>query len=132
MLERLKRYVRISDKTYVMLEDIIKVCGAKVFEGYKSRNAFVMSLTRNADISFDDDDYDVEEDFRTYMKGKLKKRKRLGPVRVEVDEVFSVEDKLFLCNNFGINERSIFTSKTPFQLGFIFDFIESLPSQIKS
>lgn len=73
--ERLKRYVRISDKTYVLLEDIIKVCGAKVFEGYKAKNSFVMSLTRNADISFDDDDYDVEEDFRSYMKTKLKKER---------------------------------------------------------
>ena len=128
--ERLKRYIRISDKTYVMLEDIIKVCGRKVFEGYKAKNAFVMSLTRNADISFDDDDYDVEEDFRSYMKAKLKKRKRLSPVRVEVDEELSTEDKVFLCKNFGINEKSIFLSKTPFQLGFIFDFIESLPKDI--
>lgn len=130
--ERLNRYVRISDKTHVLLEDIIKVCGDKVFEGYKAKNAFVMSLTRNADISFDDDDYDVEEDFRTYMKGKLKKRKRLGPVRVEVDEVLSAEDTVFLCNNFGISEKSIFVSKTPFQLGFIFDFIDSLPRQIRN
>lgn len=130
--ERLNRYVRISDKTYVLLEDIIKVCGARVFEGYKAKNAFVMSLTRNADISFDDDDYDVEEDFRTYMKGKLKKRKRLGPVRVEVDQALSVEDTVFLCNNFGISEKSIFVSKTPFQLGFIFDFIDSLPRQIRN
>ena len=130
--ERLNRYVRISDKTHVLLEDIIKVCGDKVFEGYKAKNAFVMSLTRNADISFDDDDYDVEEDFRTYMKGKLKKRKRLGPVRVEVDEVLSAEDMVFLCNNFGISEKSIFVSKTPFQLGFIFDFIDSLPRQIRN
>ena len=130
--ERLNRYVRISDRTYVLLEDIIKVCGAKVFEGYKAKNAFIMSLTRNADISFDDDDYDVEEDFRTYMEGKLKKRKRLGPVRVEVDEILSPEDTSFLCNNFDINEKSIFVSKTPFQLGFIFDFIDSLPRQIRN
>lgn len=112
--ERLKRYVRISDKTYVLLEDIIKVCGAKVFEGYKAKNSFVMSLTRNADISFDDDDYDVEEDFRSYMKTKLKKRKRLGPVRVEVDQALSPEDTVFLCNNFGISEKSIFLSKLLF------------------
>lgn len=128
--ERLNRYVRISDKTYVMLEDIIKTCGHKVFEGYKAKNAFAMSLTRNADINFDDDDYEVEEDFRSYMKAKLKKRQRLSPVRVEVDEELTTEDKEFLCKNFDINEKSIFVSKTPFQLGFIFDFIESLPKEI--
>lgn len=130
--ERLNRYVMISDRTYVLLEDIIKECGADVFEGYKVENAFVMSLTRNADISYDDDDYDVEEDFRTYMKGKLKKRKRLQPVRLEVDSPLDEEDKEFLIKNFGLNAKSIFVSKTPFQLGFIFDFIDSLPESKKS
>lgn len=130
--ERRNRYVMISDRTYVLLEDIIKECGADVFEGYKVENAFVMSLTRNADISYDDDDYDVEEDFRTYMKGKLKKRKRLQPVRLEVDSPLDEEDKEFLIKNFGLNAKSIFVSKTPFQLGFIFDFIDSLPESKKS
>lgn len=129
--ERLNRYVMISDRTYVLLEDIIKECGADVFEGYKVESAFVMSLTRNADISYDDDDYDVEEDFRTYMKGKLKKRKRLQPVRLEVDSPLDEEDKEFLIKNFGLNAKSIFVSKTPFQLGFIFDFINSLPESKK-
>lgn len=130
--ERLNRYVMISDRTYVLLEDIIKECGADVFEGYKVESAFVMSLTRNADISYDDDDYDVEEDFRTYMKGKLKKRKRLQPVRLEVDSPLDEEDKEFLMKNFGLSAKSIFVSKTPFQLGFIFDFINSLPESKKS
>ena len=125
--ERLNRYVMISDRTYVLLEDIIKEFGADLFEGYKAESAFVMSLTRNTDISYDDDDYEVEEDFRTYMKGKLKKRKRQQPVRLEVNSLLDDEDKEFLCKKFAISEKSIFVSKTPFQLGFIFDFIESLP-----
>ena len=122
----------VADRTYVLLEDIIKEFGAELFEGYKVQNAFVMSLTRNADISYDDDDYDVEEDFRTYMKGKLKKRKRLKPVRLEVDSPLDIEDKEFLCKNFELNDKSIFVTKTPLQLGFIFDFISKLPSKVKS
>uniref|UniRef100_UPI00288B2533 polyphosphate kinase 1 n=1 Tax=uncultured Anaerococcus sp. TaxID=293428 RepID=UPI00288B2533 len=81
--------------------------------------------------SYDDDHYDVEEDLRTYMKGKLKKRKRLNPVRLEVDSNLDAEDKEFLCKNFEINEKMIFLSKTPFQLGFIFGFIGSLPEKIR-
>lgn len=130
--ERLNRWVMVADRTYVLLEDIIKEFGAELFEGYKVQNAFVMSLTRNADISYDDDDYDVEEDFRTYMKGKLKKRKRLKPVRLEVDSPLDIEDKEFLCKNFELNDKSIFVTKTPLQLGFIFDFIGNLPKRIKS
>lgn len=130
--ERLNRWVMVADRTYVLLEDIIKELGEELFEGYKVQNSFVMSLTRNADISYDDDDYDVEEDFRTYMKGKLKKRKRLKPVRLEVDSPLDIEDKEFLCKNFELNDKSIFTTKTPLQLGFIFDFISKLPSKVKS
>lgn len=129
--ERLNRWVMVADRTYVLLEDIIKEFGAELFEGYKVQNAFVMSLTRNADISYDDDDYDVEEDFRTYMKGKLKKRKRLKPVRLEVDSPLDIEDKEFLCKNFELNDKSIFVTKTPLQLGFIFDFIGNLPSRVR-
>lgn len=130
--ERLNRWVMVADRTYVLLEDIIKEFGEELFEGYKVQNSFVMSLTRNADISYDDDDYDVEEDFRTYMKGKLKKRKRLKPVRLEVDSPLDIEDKEFLCKNFELNDKSIFVTKTPLQLGFIFDFISKLPSKVKS
>ena len=129
--ERLNRWVMVADRTYVLLEDIIKEFGAELFEGYKVQNAFVMSLTRNADISYDDDDYDVEEDFRTYMKGKLKKRKRLKPVRLEVDSPLDIEDKEFLCKNFELNDKLIFVTKTPLQLGFIFDFIGNLPSRVR-
>ncbi|WP_311537762.1 polyphosphate kinase 1 [uncultured Anaerococcus sp.] len=129
--DRIERFIRISESNYVFLEDIIKEFGKEVFEGYKCHNSYVISLTRNADISFDDDDYDVDMDFRSYMKGKLKKRKRLEPVRLEVDKDLSPLDLEFLCKSFTLNKKSIFTSRAPMQLGFIYDFIDSLPEDFQ-
>lgn len=106
--EKLDRFVRISENTYVFLEDIIKECGKDVFEGYKVKDFYTIGLTRNTDISYDDDDYEVDQDFRAYMKSKLKKIKRLQVVRLEVDEYLNKEETEFLCKNFEIEEKSIF------------------------
>ena len=125
--EKLDRFVRISENTYVFLEDIIKHLGKDVFEGYKVKNSYIIGLTRNTDISYDDDDYEVDQDFRAYMKSKLKKRKRLQVVRLEVDENLSQKEIEFLCKNFEIEEKSIFYSKSPMQLGFLFSMLESFP-----
>lgn len=122
--EKLDRFVRISENTYVFLEDIIKHLGKDVFEGYKVKNSYIIGLTRNTDISYDDDDYEVDQDFRAYMKSKLKKRKRLQVVRLEVDENLSQKEIEFLCKNFEIEEKSIFYTKSPMQLGFLFSMLE--------
>ena len=83
--DKINRYIKISDKTIVLIEDVIKEFGDKVFENYICEEKYIMSITRNADISHNDDDYDVDKDFRSHMKTMLKKRKRLKPVRLEVD-----------------------------------------------
>ena len=73
--DRIKRYLKINDTTFVFIEDIIKEYGYQVFEGYQVENKYIISLTRNTDISYDDDDFDIDQDFRSYMKTQLKKRK---------------------------------------------------------
>jgi polyphosphate kinase len=43
----------------------------------------IIAVTRNADVSFDEDDEDID-DYRQYIKKAIKKRSRLLPVRLEV------------------------------------------------
>ncbi len=125
--DRLKRYLKINDTSFVFIEDIIKEFGEQVFEGYEVVNRYVISLTRNTDISFDDDDYDVDQDFRDYMKGKLKKRKRLHPVRIEVDKDLNDASIEFITNQFDLDKSHIFVTKSLMQAGFIFGMIGDLP-----
>lgn len=125
--DRLKRYLKINDTTFVYIEDIIREFGYQVFDGYQVEHKYVISLTRNTDISYDDDDYDIDQDFRDYMKGKLKKRKRLHPVRIEVDRDLSDHSIEFLSHHFDLDKENIFVTKSPMQAGFIFGLIGDMP-----
>lgn len=128
--DRIKRYLKISDTSFVFIEDIIKEFGYQVFEGYEVLNKYIISLTRNTDISYDDDDYDVDQDFRDYMKSKLKKRKRLHPVRLEVDKELNDDSIKFLKNQFDLDKKSIFVTKSLMQAGFLFSLVEDLPEKL--
>lgn len=129
--DRIKRYLKINDTSFVFIEDIIKEFGYQIFEGYEVINKYVISLTRNTDISYDDDDYDIDQDFRDYMKGKLKKRKRLHPVRLEVDKALPDITLEFLKNQFDLDKKSIFVTKSLMQAGFLFGLIDDLPENLK-
>ena len=128
--DRIKRYLKINDTTIVFIEDIIKEYGYQVFEGYKVENKYIISLTRNTDISYDDDDFDIDQDFRSYMKTQLKKRKRLHPVRLEVDQDLSEESIEFLKEQFDLDKKNIFLTKSLMQPGFLFSLVEDLPDHI--
>lgn len=128
--DKVKRYLKINDTSFVFIEDIIKEFGYQVFEGYEVVNKYTISLTRNTDISYDDDDYDIDQDFRDYMKGKLKKRKRLHPVRLEVDTDLSDSALDFLSTQFDLDKKSIFVTKSLMQAGFLFGLVEDLPENL--
>lgn len=128
--DKIKRYLKINDTTFVFIEDIIKEFGYQVFEGYEVENKSTISLTRNTDISYDDDDYDIDQDFRDYMKGKLKKRKRLHPVRLEIDNELSEQALDFLKSQFDLDRKNIFVTKSLMQAGFLFGLVEDLPENL--
>lgn len=128
--DKIDRYLKVSQTTIILLEDIIKEFGENVFENYKCISKHIMSVTRNADISYDDDDYDVDLDYRSYMKDVLKRRKRLQPVRLELDE--EVEDEVFelLLEKLQLKRENVFVTKSPMRAGFVFDMLEDMPEAL--
>lgn len=129
--DKINRYIKISDKTMVLIEDVIKEFGYKVFENYICEEKYIMSITRNADISYNDDDYDVDKDFKAHMKTMLKKRKRLKPVRLEVDGELTPKLKEILMAKLHLEEDNIFVTKSPIIAGFIFGLVEGMPEDLK-
>ncbi|MDY2918667.1 MAG: RNA degradosome polyphosphate kinase [Anaerococcus sp.] len=129
--DKIQRYIKISDKTVVLIEDIIKEFGAKVFDQYEPVSKYVMTLTRNTDIKYNDDDFDVETDFRSYMSKMLKKRKRLQPVKLEVDVELDSDIKEFLKEKLPLKEENIFVTTSPQRAGFIYDLIDDMPEDMK-
>ena len=70
---------------YVRTEDIVAAHVKKIFKIYEVEESAVIAVTRNADISLDEEKFDEENpDFLNYMSKLLRKRDRLAPVRLEV------------------------------------------------
>ncbi|MDY3006065.1 RNA degradosome polyphosphate kinase [Anaerococcus porci] len=128
--DKIDRYLKVSQTSIVLLEDIIKEFGENVFDNYKCQSKHIMSVTRNADISYDDDDYDVDLDYRSYMKDVLKRRKRLQPVRLELDE--QIEEEVFnlLLEKLSLKKESVFITSSPMRAGFIYDMLEDMPQSL--
>ena len=108
---------------YINIEKIILEFAHEVFDMYEIVEKNYMCITRNADITFDEDEedetYDINEDFRYMMKKVLSKRDNLGVVRLEVGHQLSKKLEEFLCEKFDIKKKKIFCTKSPMKLGYI-------------
>lgn len=128
--DRVKRYFKLSDTKIVLIEDIIKEFGQEVFDNYDCKSKYILSVTRNADIEYDDEDLELDDDFRDYVKKMIKLRKRLRPVRLEINEYPDDETRNFLLKNLNLDENRLFVTKSPMRCGFIFDFVYDMPKEI--
>lgn len=124
---------------YIRIENIISSFVQKAFSHYTVEELAIIRVTRNADLNFDDEDFNVESvnnDFRKKMKKLLTKRKRLAPVRLEISKDNSTETdnetsqklQMYLQEKLSITKRQVFYTKAPMELDFVF----SLQSKLES
>ncbi len=102
----------------------------RLFDQFTIVEKAVIAVTRNADISPEDEAYDVDEDFRQHMRKIVKKRSRLAPVRLEIQG--DKGDKLipFLCEKLGLPREQVFNSKSPLSLEYVYSLDgPSLPGE---
>ena len=69
--------------TYMLAEELILHFAPAVFKGYKIKSKSLLRITRNADIDADAL-YDEDLDYREFMEGLIKQRKKLAPIRLEL------------------------------------------------
>lgn len=79
-------FIMLSNgKRYIRTENILLHWLSTLFDAYTLKESCVLAVTRNADISFDDEKFeDNEEDYRHQMKKLLKQRDHLAIVRQEL------------------------------------------------
>ncbi len=79
-------FLRLEERGvhYILTEDILLEFTNQIFGQFVITDQAVICVTRNADISPEDEAYDVDMDFRQHMRKIMKKRTRLAPVRLEV------------------------------------------------
>lgn len=81
---RQKRFVTLpgdKPRRFVLIEDVLLEFGAKLFRGFKVRAACVFRVTRDADVSIQDDD---ASDLLSTVESAVLARRRREPLRMEV------------------------------------------------
>ena len=132
MPDRLDPYVMLADgRRFVRGENILLRWAGTLFGEQLVRESCLMCVTRNADISFDDEKFeDDEEDFRRHMSKLLKKRDHLSAVRLELDRRVSPDFAKKLAQLAGVEDRQVFADPCPLNMGYVFKLIGTLPREV--
>lgn len=125
-------YLPGNKQRYILMEKIILEFVYKVFAMYSIIDKAVVCITRNADISPDDEAPEVGEDYLHHMKKTLKKRQRLAPVRLEIE---TSGDSLmidYLAKRLNIKTEQIYITKAPINLSYAFSLPERFSEKQKN
>ena len=117
---------------YILLEDVLLYYAGEIFDQFTISCSAVVSVTRNADISPEDEAYDIDEDFRQHMRKIVKKRSRLAPVRLEIQGEQCDKLVAFLCEKLSISREQVFFTKSPISLGYVYALEGLLPPESAS
>ena len=127
-------YLLLADgKRFVYAENILLRWLPTLFDAYTVKESCILAVTRNADISFDDEKFeDNEEDFRRQMKKLLKQRNHLAVVRLELSVSVSAEFQRILSSLVRVENHQIFVDATPLNMRYVFRLIDELPKEVSN
>lgn len=119
------------DIRYIRMEKVIMEYLDLVFDQYEVSDPNYICVTRNADVSPDDEALEVTDDFRKLMQSTLHKRRRMAVVRLETAEKLTPEMQKYFCEKFKITPEQIFRTKMPMKLDYMFSIAGNLPESMK-
>ncbi|MBS6546037.1 MAG: polyphosphate kinase 1 [Butyricicoccus pullicaecorum] len=112
---------------YILTEDVLLGKLSNLFPGFHIQSKAVIKVTRNADISPDDDAFDMDLDFRAHMQKLLKKRNLLAPVRLEYQGRLPSAALHQLCVRLGLDADQVYSCSAPLNLDYVFALESMLP-----
>lgn len=124
-------YLPGHDIRYIRMEKVILEFLDLVFEQYTVSDANYICVTRNGDVSPDDEGLEVTDDFRKLMQKTIYRRRKMSVVRLEVAEKLNDETQKYFCEKFDIKPYQIFRTKMPMKLSYIFAMSGNLPEPMK-
>lgn len=119
------------DIRYIRMEKVIMEYLNIVFDQYEVADPNYICVTRNADVSPEDEALEVNDDFRRLMRETLHKRRRMAVVRLEIAEKLNADMEKYFCEKFNITPAQIFRTKMPMKLDYIFSIAGNLPDSMK-
>ena len=124
-------YLPGHDIRYIRMEKVIMEYLDVVFDKYEVSNKNYICVTRNADVSPDDEALEINDDFRLLMQETLHKRRRMAVVRMETAESLDKELEKYFCDKFKITPAQIYRTKMPMKLDYIFSIMDKVPASLK-
>ena len=124
-------YLPGHDIRYIRMEKVIMEYLDVVFDKYEVSNKNYICVTRNADVSPDDEALEINDDFRLLMQETLHKRRRMAVVRMETAEPLDKELEKYFCDKFKITPAQIYRTKMPMKLDYIFSIMDKVPASLK-
>lgn len=122
-------YLPGPDVHFIAMEDLLYEMIDVVFESFEVEEKAQICITRNADIHAEDEDFDVEEDFRNVMKEMLNQRRHLAPLRLEVHGEMSDELREHLVKHFKLQDEEVFTTVAPLRYNYAYPLAGKLDEQ---
>jgi len=92
-------------RQFMMLEDIITEHLDELFEGYEVLGASLFRITRNSDLSIDEEDID---DLLGEMEKSIKRRRWGAPVRLEIEKSMNRASREFLEQTLELDTEDIY------------------------
>ena len=124
-------YLPGHDIRYIRMEKVIMEYLDVVFNKYEVSNKNYICVTRNADVSPDDEALEINDDFRLLMQETLHKRRRMAVVRMETAEPLDKDLEKYFCDKFKITPAQIYRTKMPMKLDYIFSIMDKVPASLK-
>lgn len=108
-------------KRFVFLEQIIMTFAQELFYGYKIQDIGAFRITRNADLSIDEEDV---KDLLAEVEKSLRQRKRGQAVRLEIAKSIKPDIKEFLVEALKIVEPDVYEITGPIDLTCMMKFVD--------
>ncbi len=103
--KNISRFMRVGDgNKFVLLEEVVSANLPRLFQGMLIEQCFVFRVTRNADLSLDDED---AEDLLAAVEMELRRRRFGRAVRLEIPEGTAQETVELMCQELELELEDI-------------------------
>ncbi len=108
-----------GSRTYILLETVMSSNIQNIFEGYSVESVHPYRVTRNSDLSLDEEE---AEDLLLEIEKSIKMRKWGQAIRLEVDNNIDEKLLIWLVDAMSIHKRDIYKIDGPLDLTFLMKF----------
>jgi len=115
---------------YILTQNIIMEYGDTVFGMYDAEYKNILCVTRNADINYGEESYDMDDDYRYRVKRLLGRRRRMSVVRLEFARAPSEYFENYFCEKMNIERDQIFITNAPMKVDYTSLLFSELPKPI--